>query len=513
MKFGQVPIDRAEGGILAHSFGLESGKIPKGRILGAEDVKLLKREGIKAITIARLEPNDVTEGKAAQRLANSIAGPGIELEIAIGGRVNLIAKHNGTLTFSSEWLCQLNSIDESLTIATLTPNVTVEPGQMVATVKIIPFAVPEQFLAVAEQLASKGKLEVYAAKSHKVGLIQTILPGTSEKILQKTSKVTHNRLDAMGSKLTFDDRCEHNIEQLTAAISRQLKDGAETVLVIGSSAVADRRDIIPSAIEALSGTIIHFGMPVDPGNLMLIGEINNTPVLGVPGCARSPKLNGFDWILQRLFCGLPVSSNEISLMGSGGLLKEIPSRPTPRSVAPHSQKFENYRVYTLVLAAGKEPALHAGTDGEINIAKVIDAAISSKSSGVYVVTGAQEEKIIRMLSNKPVSFAHNPNFYQGLSTSIRRGLSALPMDTDAVIMCLGNSPAPSVTTINALITEFDPHKQQSICVVLRDGRRDNPVLIGRRFFPELHELKGDIGARYLIGAYPEEVAEIVINTL
>ena len=199
-------------------------------------------------------------------------------------------------------------------------------------------------------------------------------------------------------------------------------------------------------------------------------------------------------------------------MGSGGLLKEIPSRPAPRSMVTQSSKSKNHRIYALVLAAGNDPGLYSEPDGKTNVAKVVHAALLSSLSGVYVVTGAHEEKVISVLSNQLVSFAHNPNFNQGLSTSIRRGLSALPMDTDAVMMCLGNAPAPSTTTINALIATFNPTQKQNLCVVLRNGRRDNPVLIGRKFFTELHELEGDIGARYLIGAYPEEVAEIVMDS-
>ena len=187
-----------------------------------------------------------------------------------------------------------------------------------------------------------------------------------------------------------------------------------------------------------------------------------------------------------------------------------PMRPA-RVEGPGAEVRENL-VNCMVLAAGNDPGLCSEPDGKTNIAKVVDAALSSDSSGVYVVTGTDEEKIIKVLSNEPVSFAHNPNFDQGMSTSIRRGLSALPVDTDAVMICLANAPAPSTTTINALISAFNPYQQQSLCVVLRNGRRDNPVLIGRRFFAELHELEGDIGARYLIGAYPEEVAEIVMDS-
>ena len=82
--------------------------------------------------------------------------------------------------------------------------------------------------------------------------------------------------------------------------------------------------MIPAAIVACGGEIDHFGMPVDPGNLMLMGRIGAVPVLGLPGCARSPKVNGFDWVLRRLLAGLPVDAADIMRMGVGGLLAEIP---------------------------------------------------------------------------------------------------------------------------------------------------------------------------------------------
>ena len=81
-------------------------------------------------------------------------------------------------------------------------------------------------------------------------------------------------------------------------------------------------------------------MPVDPGNLLLLGELGGRPVLGAPGCARSPKENGFDWVLHRLLAGIPVTAADIRRMGTGGLLMEIVSRPQPRTggeaVAPEA---------------------------------------------------------------------------------------------------------------------------------------------------------------------------------
>ena len=108
----------------------------------------------------------------------------------------------------------------------------------------------------------------------------------------------------------------HEKAALARAIDEVLKAGAELVIVFGASAIDDRRDVIPAALEAIGGEIEHFGMPVDPGNLMLVGRAHGRPVIGAPGCARSPKENGFDWVLIRLLAGLPVSREEITGMVS-----------------------------------------------------------------------------------------------------------------------------------------------------------------------------------------------------
>src|SRR5213075_1554595 len=103
----------------------------------------------------------------------------------------------------------------------------------------------------------------------------------------------------------------HEQAALKSALAEVLRDGAELVIVFGASAIADRRDVIPAALEAAGGKVEHFGMPVDPGNLLLIGSLAGKPVIGAPGCARSPKENGFDWVLHRLLANVPVTRVDI----------------------------------------------------------------------------------------------------------------------------------------------------------------------------------------------------------
>ena len=148
-----------------------------------------------------------------------------------------------------------------------------------------------------------------------------------------------------------------NSAPLTEAITALLSAGADLVLISGASAVTDRQDIAPAAIVAAGGEITHFGMPVDPGNLICFGRIGDRPVIILPGCARSPALNGIDWVLDRIFAGEILDSREIARMGVGGLLKEIEARPAPREAkkAPGAGAAPRTlpRIAALVLAAGR----------------------------------------------------------------------------------------------------------------------------------------------------------------
>jgi len=512
MDFGIVPIDEAEGAILAHTFRIPSGRILKGHIVSSDDVARFRDAGVKTIMVARSGRADLSEGVAARRLATAVGGRGISLEEAVGGRVNLMARDYGLLVYDRDRLDALNTVDESLTLAALPPFAVVEPGQMVGTVKVIPFAVSGTVLQAAEHCAELLNFDVKVAQSLDVGLIQTTLPGLQEKILTKTSLVTRHRIEGLGGRLALENQCAHDIAELSRSITAQVDAGMKIILVVGASAVTDRRDVIPTAIERANGQIDYLGMPVDPGNLLLLGRVGEIPVVGVPGCARSPSLNGFDWVLQRLFCGLSLSAKDFAAMGAGGLLKEITDRPMPRA-ATRATPDHDVKIYGLVLAAGDDSGIEGNLGGVANVSLVVDAAMVSSAFGVYVVTGAHEEDLKRALKPYAVSFTYNPTYEDGIATSLRRGLSALPADADGVIVCLANDPAPSTAIIDALIDGFAPHQGKNLCVPLRQGQRRSPLLIGRRFFAELHELEGNTGARYLIDAYPAETIEVQIDDL
>lgn len=318
MKFGPLSTVEAEGAVLAHTAHLSGGVLKKGRVLSAQDIGCLAAAGIAEIFAARYENGDVAEDVAVGRAASQLAGPGVHVTKPFTGRCNLLADARGLLVLERAAIDALNRIDESITLATLSPFRLVEPGQMVATVKVIPFAASDA--AVAAWECTSACLSVAPFVPHRIGLVQTLLPGIKPSVMDKAAALTRQRIEALGSDLIAELRCPHATQPIAEAIAQLIAAHADLVLVAGASAMIDRRDVVPSAILAAHGVVEHFGMPVDPGNLLLLGSIGTVQVLGMPGCARSPKPNGLDWVLQRLLAKIPLGSDEIMAMGVGGLL-------------------------------------------------------------------------------------------------------------------------------------------------------------------------------------------------
>ncbi len=329
MFFGPVPVQDAIGGILVHSVRFADGAVRKGTVIGQDEIERLRGAGIARVVIARLDAGDVSEDEAALALAQALAGAAVRVEPAFTGRSNLFADVNGVLRIDNRAVDHLNGIDEAVTLATLPALRAVERGEMIGTVKIIPFAIPGAVLSAA--LGAIGAsvepvISVAAFRPLRVGVVSTLLAGIKPSVVRKTVSVLADRLAPAGASIVSDHEVAHETAALSNALALAARDGPDLLVVFGASAITDRRDVIPAAIEACGGRVEHFGMPVDPGNLLLIGSLNGRPVLGAPGCARSPKENGFDWVLQRLLAGLPVGRAEIVAMGVGGLLMEIVQR-------------------------------------------------------------------------------------------------------------------------------------------------------------------------------------------
>ncbi len=333
MKFGPVPVADSVGAIAAHGLAHPGVTVRKGEVVSAAVARALAAAGVAEVAVARLEPGDVGEDDAARRLALAVMGDGLRVDRAFTGRVNLFAEAAGVLRVDVAAVDRVNARAESITLATLPPFRTVVAGEMVATVKIIPFAVPGWALdAVLGEVAAP-PLALAPFRPMRVGVISTLLPGLKPSVIGKTLRVMENRLAPARAVVAVEVRVPHDPGALAGAL-RDHWAACDLLVVFGASAITDRRDVVPTGLLEAGGTVDHFGMPVDPGNLLLLGSLGGKPVLGAPGCARSPKENGFDWVLHRLLAGLAVTAADIRALGTGGLLMEIVSRPQPRAGDP-----------------------------------------------------------------------------------------------------------------------------------------------------------------------------------
>lgn len=347
MKFGPVPLNQAQGKILAHNIAGPDGVrlLRKGKPLSADDIAKLRGIGRASVYVAELEAGDVKEDEAARRVANAAMGANLKISGTASGRTNLLSTVLGVLRVDVTRLAQLNEC-EGITLATLAAHSPVRPRQMMATVKVIPFAVPEATVRAAEAVAAQARdaqsrhaqgmplLRVDALPEQSVTLILSGSASMREKLLDDFAPLT-DRIANLGSQVSathfipLED--ENGESALAERLAEQRATGARLIILAGETAIMDRHDIVPRAVERAGGRVECVGAPVDPGNLLMLAYLGDVPVLGAPGCARSRKINIVDWVLPRLLVGDRLTRADIFALGHGGLLEDAPERPMPRT--------------------------------------------------------------------------------------------------------------------------------------------------------------------------------------
>jgi molybdenum cofactor cytidylyltransferase len=512
MRFGAIAVRDAVGAVLAHTLRARDRVLKKGRVLSAGDVAALAEAGHAEIVCARLEPGELAEDAAATRIATALAGVHTRLEQTHTGRTNVHAAQDGIVVVGRAAIEAANAIDEAITVATVPAHEPVRAGDMVATVKIIPFGVAESAVVAATE-AAREAVAIAPWRGCRAGLVLTRFADTPPSILVRAAAAQRTRLARCGGELVGEVRVAHDEAAVAAAIGEFAAGGLDPILVLGASAIMDRRDVIPAALVRAGGEIVRLGMPVDPGNLLLLGRLGAGTVIGVPGCARSLKPSGFDWVLERVCAGVAITGAELAAMGVGGLLDEISVRPSPRSepvAAPDAGP-----IAAIVLAAGRASRmgsnkLVAELDGEPIVRRTVRAVLGSRARPVVVVTGHEADAVRGALAGLDLRFAHNPDFADGMSTSLRVGLAAAGA-VDAALICLGDMPRLGSEHLDSVIDAFRAGDPAEIIVPTCDRKRGNPVLWPRRYFAEIAALTGDVGAKALIDRHADHVRQLALD--
>lgn len=327
MKFDSLPLAKAEGKILAHNISGPDGSraLKKGTALSTADLAVLEDIGQTEVYVAELDQGDLNENPAAQRVAIAASGSGLDFVAPNVGRVNIKSQFSGIFRVNRELLQEFNQFEE-IAIATLLENCVVRPEQVVAKVKIIPFAVSNKNISALEQItANLGPvIHVDQLKLQNVSLILMGSASAEARIEKRFKEPIQARLEVLGSALLsvkYVSMHPGSNEVTLVEILMEMKDaGVDLIIIAGETAIMDRNDLAPRAIENAGGDVISLGAPVDPGNLLMLAYIEDLPVLGAPGCAASKKKNILDEILPRLLVGERLFREDVAALGHGGLL-------------------------------------------------------------------------------------------------------------------------------------------------------------------------------------------------
>ena len=496
MKFGARAPRSALGAINVHTIRAGALVIKKGHILGEREIAALVEVGTASVVCAELEPGELSEDVAAARIGRVLLGANVSLDAAHTGRANLRATADGVFVVDADLVARINTIDEAITLATVVPDLPVRAGAYVATVKIIPFGVSERAVEAVCAVAASPPISVAAFRRRRAGIVLTKFASTHARILDRAAHTQVARLETIGSSVAHELRVDHDVEAVATALAEMAAARLDPILVMGASAIVDRRDVIPSALVRAGGEILRFGMPSDPGNLLLLGTLGGATVIGLPGCARSPDRSGFDWVLEHVAADLPIAAATLGALGVGGLIVEgprlVPLVPAAATEAPAA---------AIILAAGHSSRMGAHNkllvelEGIPLVRHVAMAALGSHARPVIVVTGNDRERVEAALSGLDVQLAHNAEFATGMASSLRTGI-ARAGDARAAVICLGDMPRITSAHLDRLLDEVTDDR--SIVIPTFERKRGNPVVLGRAHFAAVGDLTGDIGARPVI---------------
>ena len=513
MKIENLDPRESKGSILAQSYNLSERKLSKGTRVSKAIVELLNKENIKSILCAVPDENDMDEDAAAEAISNAIDRNRIYAEEASTGRVNFRTPALGVVRYNRDLIKKINLVDESIAFSIVEHNQLLAKNDLIATLKIIPFFASKIYVERVVALLSKYEIfKIHRLEEKKVDFIQTYYDWQKRSIFKATSNVTRSRLDALGCLLEKETLIPHDHESLCSEIKSSLDSGAQVLLISGASAITDRSDYIPRAILSVGGEIIQYGLAVDPGNLLLIGQIGSTTVIGMPGCARSPKLNGFDWVLQLLMANIPITKEELADMGAGGLLMEIASRPLPRALSKSVYK-RGKKIMGVILAAGNSTRM--GKDNKLlrnvgDASLVRNTAVEMLNSDVdscSIVLGYQSDKVAEVIKDLNISLILNPLWQEGQASSLKAALNTLDDTYSDLLIMLGDLPGVKSRHINTIIEEhlLTNNRRSKITIPSFNGKKGNPVIWGRSFFPDLSNLEGDVGGRALFNHHPAAI--------
>ncbi|HTA42337.1 MAG TPA: hypothetical protein VK789_07820 [Bryobacteraceae bacterium] len=322
MKAQTIEIQECTGRVLSSPIFRPGGKklMAKGHILREEDIRVLQSEGMERIWVAELEEGEISEDEAVCAVAGEVACGSYEVQLAAGGRANLIATENCCVLVDDDLLRQVNCTCGAV-IATMINFSYAMAGQRIATIKSAPFAVSKSdFDGLIAMLRERGPiLQARPMQNPAVAVLYSDpVNGDRAKVLFES--VLRQKLERFGVRAHASLAVLENEEHVSRGMQHLLRSQPAVVLVASTTAPAGPSDVVGVAMEKIGCKLERFLAPVEPGSLLLMGYKDEVPIMSAPGCFRSLKPNVIDLMLPPMMARYRVSTWEVACLGHGGLL-------------------------------------------------------------------------------------------------------------------------------------------------------------------------------------------------
>lgn len=319
----KVKVQDAIGMTLCHDItamvdGFKGAAFKRGHVITQEDIPKLLDIGKQHVFIWEENAGEIHEEDAARRLSQMTTVNGAHYGSISEGKVQLFADQDGMFRVDKALLAAVNRIGD-ITITTLPDHYPVKAGDRLASMRIVPLVTEERQIAEAEALcADKQLYDLRPFKPLKVGIIITGSEIYHGRIKDKFERVARAKLAHYPAEILGVHVCDDELDMIVGAGRTLLAEGAELLIFSGGMSV-DPDDLTPSAIREMGAEIVSYGVPSQPGNMTLVAYLDQAALLGIPGAAISRPTTMFDVLLPQIFCGDPLTKDDLIRLGEGGL--------------------------------------------------------------------------------------------------------------------------------------------------------------------------------------------------
>lgn len=492
----EFKIEEADGIVLSETIKLQGEIYPKGYKLNANDIKEWKELGVDVISGMQLQEGDISSNLALEIIGTKLSGSNVSYILDEEGTLKFAALEDGIFRVEENRIAKFNKMSNIFVLNTISPYSNVKAGDIIGILEILPpFVSQSKIDEIKLNLSGNfAMMTVMPEKQYKAALIYARFYTNKEENSYFTKQVKQlvKHLSRLNLEFSEEYEADYNSQAVGDAIQQAENQGNEVIFIISSIRTGGETDVIPQAMKSYVDEFICCQTAQINMSDMFVGEKRKSRVINLPynyyreDCSLVDEMIIKSIINEKLIPTDYINKQNIILSKNYELDKN--ERLLLQNHGDEKTDSEEAKVAVVILAAGvssrtkRNKLLITKENGEPLFMDSVKAAIASKAAPVFVITGHQHEEVEEYLENIDVNVIYNPNYRQGIKTSINLGLSLVPNICQGAILLPADMPNVTTKHINKMIEAFDAQEEKRVVVTNFKGVKRNPILWSRSLF-------------------------------